>query len=410
MRIRGWVVGLGLIALTLGISGAVTPALAAEIVVGGQCDRTGPTKLIGEQLCPGVTDYIELANKKGSLKGHTLRYVEVEHAYQVDRGVEAYERIKREGGVAILDYGTPIVYALTPRHLQDKIPGMTPGFGRADATDGRVWPYIFPLAATYWSQMGGSMQYIKDNGGKKGAKIAFLFYDNPAGREPIKLFERICEQEGYTCRTFAVPAPGIEMAAQALDITRRMRADWVVAHLFGRSPSVSIKELKKNAFPMDRVISFVWGSGEADMTAAGWDMAQGYLGLQFAGVGRQFPVIEEIMKMYRDGGREVPAHVGSVYYNRGVLVAALMVEAVRLAVEREGMPITGEKVKKGYERIKDFSLGGFLPPLTVTESDHEGGGWVRVYQTRGTELVAKGDWFRGYREIVQDEVKKAPKP
>ena len=132
----------------------------------------------------------------------------MEHAYQVDRGVEAYERIKREGGVAILDYGTPIVYALTPRHLQDKIPGITPGFGRADATDGRVWPYIFPLAATYWSQMGGAMQYIKDNGGKKGAKVAFLFYDNPAGREPIKLFERICEQEGYTCRTFAVPAPG----------------------------------------------------------------------------------------------------------------------------------------------------------------------------------------------------------
>jgi branched-chain amino acid transport system substrate-binding protein len=184
----------------------------------------------------------------------------------------------------------------------------------------------------------------------------------------------------------------------------------VVAHLFGRSPSVSIKELKKNGFPMDRVISFVWGSGEADMTAAGWDTAQGYLGLQFAGVGRQFPVIEEIMKMHRDGGREVPAQVGSVYYNRGVLVAALMVEAVRLAVEREGMPLTGEKMKKGYERIKDFSLGGFLPPLTVTESDHEGGGWVRVYQTRGTEVVAKGDWFRGYREIVQDEVKKAPKP
>jgi hypothetical protein len=46
----------------------------------------------------------------------------------------------------------------------------------------------------------------------------------------------------------------------------------------------------------------------------------------------------------------------------------------------------------------------------VTESDHEGGGWVRVYQTRGQEVVAKGDWFRGYREIVQDEVKKAPKP
>ena len=141
---------------------------------------------------------------------------------------------------------------------------------------------------------------------------------------------------------------------------------------------------------MDRVISFVWGSGEADMTAAGWDTAQGYLGLQFAGVGRQFPVIEEIVKQYRDAGREVPAHVGSVYYNRGVLVAALMAEAVRLAVEREGLPVTGEKVKRGYERIKDFSLGGFLPPLTVTESDHEGGGWAASTRRAGRSSCRRG--------------------
>jgi branched-chain amino acid transport system substrate-binding protein len=96
-----------------------------------------------------------------------------------------------------------------------------------------------------------------------------------------------------------------------------------------------------------------------------------------------------------------------VYYNRGVLIAALMAEGIRLAIEREGLPVTGEKVKKGYERIKDFTLGGFLPPLTVTPQDHEGGGWVRLYQTKGQQLVPFTDWIRGYRDIVLDEVKKA---
>lgn len=406
MKIR--VVCSILVVTALALGPAWAPVVsAAEIVAGGQCDRTGPTKLIGVQLCAGVIDYINLINKKGGVKGNQIRYVEVEHAYQVDRGVEAYERIKREGGVAILDYGTPIVYALTPRHLEDKIPGITPGFGRADATDGNKWPYIFPLAATYWSQMGAGMKYIKDHGAKKGTKVAYLFYDNPAGREPLGIFERICKMEGYDCRTFAVPPPAVEMASQVLDITRRMKADWVVTHLFGKGPSVSIKELKKNGYPLDHVLSFVWGSGEADMVAAGWDTAQGYLGMQFASVGRSFPVIQEIMKMYKDQGKDVPETVGSVYYNRGVLIAALMAEAIRLAIEHEGLPLTGEKVRKGYEKIKDFSLGGLLPPLTVTVGDHEGGGWVRLYQTKGTELVAHGDWFHGYRDIVLDEVKKA---
>ena len=122
---------------------------------------------MGIQICPGVFDYVKLTNKQGAVKGHTLRYIEVENGYKVDRGVEAYERLKREGAVAVLDYGTPIVYALTPRHMEDKIPGLTPGFGRADSTDGERYPYIFPMAASYWSQMGAAMQYLKDKGGRK---------------------------------------------------------------------------------------------------------------------------------------------------------------------------------------------------------------------------------------------------
>jgi branched-chain amino acid transport system substrate-binding protein len=390
--------------------GSVGLAVAEEIVIGGQCDRIGPTKSIGLQVCPGIFDYVKLVNKQGGIHGHTLRYIEVEHSYKTDRGVEAYERLKRDGAVAVFDYGTPIVYALTPRHMEDKIPGLTPGFGRADAADGRRYPYIFPLAASYWSQAGAVMQYLKDQGGaKKGTKIAYLFYDNPSGREPLPIFNRICALEGYECRDFAVPAPGVEMASQVLDITRRMQADWVVGHLLGQAPAVSIKELKKNGFPIERVVSLTAGAGEEDMKVAGWDTAQGYLGMQFAEVGRDFPVIQAILQMYQAEHQEVPDYVGRVFYNRGVLVAALMVEGIRLAIEHEGLPVTGEKVKQGYERIKDFTLGGFLPSLTVTPEDHEGGGWVRLYQTQGEKLVPVTDWFRGYRDLVLEEVQRAAK-
>jgi branched-chain amino acid transport system substrate-binding protein len=88
-------------------------------------------------------------------------------------------------------------------------------------------------------------------------------------------------------------------------------------------------------------------------------------------------------------------------------MSALMVEGVRQAIENYGLPITGEKMKNGWEQIKDFTLGGLLPPITVKPNDHEGGGWVQVYQTKDEKLVAKSDWIRGYREIVLDEVKKA---
>jgi branched-chain amino acid transport system substrate-binding protein len=408
MGLRSWVVRWLVLVCLVGGRGAV-PAGADELVIGGQCDRTGPTKAVGIRLCPGILDYVKLVNTQGGVHGHTLRYIEVEHGYKTDRGVEAYERLKRDGAVAVFDFGTQIVYALTPRHLEDKIPGLTPGFGRADATDGGRYPYLFPLAASYWSQVGAAMHFLKAQGAKPGTKIAYLFLDIPAGREPLPIFNRICALEGYACRDFAVPMPGVEMAAQVLDITRRMRADWVVGHLAGTAPSVSMKELKKQGFPLNRMISLVWGAGEEDMQVAGWDTAQGYLGLQFAGVGRDFAVLQDILKMYQAEHQDVPEYVGGVYYNRGVLIAALMVEGIRRAIEEDGLPVTGATVKQGYERIKDFTLGGLLPSLTLTPEDHEGGGWVRLYQTQGEQLVPVTDWFRGYRDLVLDEVTKAGK-
>ena len=47
-----------------------------------------------------------------------------------------------------------------------------------------------------------------------------------------------------------------------------------------------------------------------DMQVAGWDTAQGYLGMQFAGVGRDFPVIQDIIKMYQADNQEVGRRVG----------------------------------------------------------------------------------------------------
>ncbi len=405
MRFKLWLMGVAAVAA----AAIVNPAWAQAIKIGGQCDRTGPTRLIGVELCPGIADYIRLVNKKGGVSGHKLEYTEVEAGYAVDRSVEAYERLKRDGAVTTLDYGTPIVYALTPRHMSDKIPAITPGFGRADSIDGRVWPYIFPMAASYWSQAGAAMQYIKDKGGRKGTKIAYLYFDNPAGREGIPVVEAVAEKEGYQLRHFAVPSPGLEMGPQVIDITRRFKADWVVAHLFGRAPSVSIKELRKSGFPLDRVVSFVWGAGEADAKAAGWADAQGYLGMQFASVGRNLPVIQEIIKMHQDEGKAVPEYVGGVYYNRGVLIAAILAEGVRLAIQNHGLPVTGEKVRRGYEAIKNFDLQGFLPPMTVTPEDHEGGGWVKIYQVKGTEWVPVTEWFRGYREEVMGLVDRANK-
>jgi len=377
-----------------------------EIVIGLQCDRTGPTQTVGVFLCPGYHDYIALVNSKGGVGGAMIKALEIDHEYKVPAAVESYERHKKEGAVLIGIYGTPQTLALTQRLTEDKIAGTSPGFGAAAAANGDRFPYIFPIAATYWSQAAASVQFAKDRlgGSLKGKKIAYLFYDNPAGKEPMPVLEALAKEEGFEMRTFAVPPPGVEMGAQALDIAQRFRPDFVIAHLFGRSPSVSIKELKRVGYQLSKVISFVWGASEADIEAAGgWAVAEGYYAMQFAGVGSDYPVLKEIAAMYKSRGKPQPKEMAStVFYNRGVLIAAVHVEAIRNAVKAKGNTnITSQDVKLGFEKIKGFSLGGLVPPLEINNVDHEGGGWVQVFQVKGGKWVKATEWFRAYPTLLR---------
>lgn len=392
--------GAGLLTLI-----ASATAQQKEIVIGMQCDRTGATQTVGVNLCPGYHDYISLVNSKGGIEGYKIKAIEIDHEYKVPPAVEAYERQKKDGAVLISLFGTPHTQALTQKLTEDKIPGTSPGFGTAAAANGEKYPYIFPIAATYWSQMAGAVKFAKDNlgGNLKDKKIAYLFFDNPAGKEPMPIIEDLQKLEGFQLRTFAVPPPGVEMGAQVLDIAQRYRADFVIAHLFGRSPSVAMKELKRVGYPLTKVVGFVWAAAEADIEAAGgWSVAEGYSAIQFAGVGSDYPVLKEITEMYKKEGKAPPKEMAStVYYNRGVLQAAVHLEAIRNAVKAKGGAApTGEDVKKGFEQIKNFTLGGLVPPMEITAKDHEGGGWVQIFQAKGGKWEKRTEWFRAYPEVL----------
>lgn len=397
----------------LGLAGTAA-AQEKKIVIGVQCDRTGPTQIVGTVLCPAMHDYFKYANAKKMLDGYTIEAPEIDAAYKVPASVEAYEQQKQQGAVIMAVYGTPQTHALNERLEKDMLPTTTPGFGIAASADGAKYPYLFPIAASYFSQGAAAVQFAKNQlgGNLKGKKIAYIYYDNPAGKEPLPVIEDLQKKEGFELRTFAVPPPGVEMGAQILDITQRYHPDFVISHLFGRSPSVSIKEFKRSGYPLSKVLGLVWASAEDDIKAAGgWAVAEGYNTMQFAGAGDDYPIRQEIKAMYKQEGKEPPAGMdNTVIYNRGLFEAAIQVKALENTLKLTGgKQPTGTDVKKGFELIKDFTLGGLVPPLEITAADHEGGGWVRVFKVHDGKFVPEGDWFRAYRDVVMDTVKIAEK-
>ncbi len=224
-------------------------------------------------------DYYNLINPKGGVEGYKIKSEEIDNEYKVPQAVEAYQRISGTAPSRSWLYGTPQTMALNQSSQEDKIPGTSPGFGIAGSADGNRYPYLFPVAATYWSQGAGAVQFVKEKlgGSLKGKKIAYIFYDNPAGREPIPIVEELQKTEKFELRTFAVPPPGVEMGAQVLDITQRYRPDFVIAHLFGRSPSVAIKEFKRNGYPLSKVARPRLGLGRGRHPRGRWICGRGRL-------------------------------------------------------------------------------------------------------------------------------------
>jgi len=206
-RLRGIVCALAAVAAMSMVGTGAALAQQKQVIIGGMCDRTGPTQVNGIAICPGINDYYELVNSKGGVDGWKIKYMEIDHEYKVPAGVEAYQVEKKEGAVSIMVYGTPQVQALIQTLTEDKIPGTSLGFGIAASADGKRFPYLFPIAATYWSQGAAAVQFVKEKlGGKlEGKKLAYIFYDNPAGREPIPVIEDLqkienCPPSRCRCR------------------------------------------------------------------------------------------------------------------------------------------------------------------------------------------------------------------
>ena len=406
---------LGGAAAVLGLMSGAALAQDKEVIIGMQCDRTGPTQITGTHLCPAYHDYVALLNSRGGIEGYKIKVIEIDHEYKVPPAMEAHERFKKEGAIFESVYGTPQIAALIKKLEEDKMAATSPGFGSAAAADGKRYPWVFPVAATYWSQAAVGVDFIKGKlgGDLKGKKIAYMYFDNPAGKEPIGVLEDIAKLEGFEMRTFAVPSPGIEMGAQVLDVTGRFKPDFVVLGLFGRAPAVALKELKGKGYPLSKVLGFVWAVSEADIAAAGgMAFAEGYHTLQYTGIGKDFQVIRDIEAMYKAQGKTPPKEMDTtVLYNRGVYQAAVQIEAIRQAiVAKGGAKPSSSDVRDGFEKIVTVPVGDLSPPLKLTPEDHEGGGWVQVWTVKGGKYEKASEWKQAYRDIIKkhlaDDAKK----
>jgi branched-chain amino acid transport system substrate-binding protein len=385
--------------------------------------RTGPFAAGGTGIPGGYMDYLALLNERdGGINGIKLVWEECDTQYKNERGVECYERMKTNGANGALVFhpmSTGVTYALMERAHEDKIPLLSLGYGRTDATDGRVFPYAFPLVTNYWDQSSAKLRYIAERAGGEdklaGMKIVNLHLKHPYGVETIPVWDKLAERFGFEVTHIPVPWPGIDQKSLWLQI-RQIQPDFVINRNWGVSCTVPLREAARIGFPRDQIIGVWWCGSEEDVIPAG-SAAVGYITANFHSVGSDVPVIQEIFdKVYGTmKGNLSAARVGNVYHNRGVVFAIATTEAIRLAHEKFGVgPLSGEKMQWALEnlditeeRIAEIGATGLFPAIKTSCLDHEGGGSVRFQQWDGKQWNMITGWIEPYRKLVRDMIEES---
>jgi len=379
----------------------------------------GPFAASGSGIAGGAIDYLNMLNERdGGVNGVKFTGEKCETEYNNARGVECYERTKKHpptGATLVHPLSTGITYSLIEKGTADKIPIVSVGYGRTDAADGRIFPYIFPLITNYWSQNTAKIKFIgMREGGMdklKGKKIVNLYHDSAYGKETLPVLEAQAKMYGFALTNIAVPNPGNEQQAQWLQI-RQIQPDWVILRGWGVMNPTAIKAAQRAGYPRDKILGVWWSGSEEDVIPAG-DAAKGYIAAAFNVSGTNYPVIQDIMKhLYAKGKGEMDdkSRIGSAYYNRGVVFSIITSEAVRKAQTRfgKGQSMTGEQVRWGLENLtiddaylKKLGATGFMQPLKVSCLDHEGGGAVKFQQWDGKQWKVITDWIASDQKLVR---------
>ncbi len=231
-----------------------------------------------------------------------LSWEECETEYNSAKGVECYERLKSKNatteGTAYHSMSTGISYALVDETAADKVPLVMMGYGRADAVDGSVFPYAFPLVTTYQMQVSAIVKYLGHQSGGSSStarRSSTLYHDSAYGKEPIVALQaRGAAEQSSTWWRFRWRTRATSRGAQWLKI-RQENPDYVIFWGWGVMNQTALKAAQKVGFSRDKMIGSWWAGSEEDTVPAG-DAAKGYMSATWNVAGRNVPLIADIDK------------------------------------------------------------------------------------------------------------------
>ena len=146
---------------------AATPASAGqgvsddEIIIGSVNDLSGPFSAFGAPAVEAAQRHFDAVNAAGGIHGRTIRFIVEDHAYQMPKAIQGYNKLinRDEVFAMLLSLGTPMNIAGFNLMEPKNIPNLTPLSASRHMLDEPI-RLRFSVSSSYYEQMRLATDYL----------------------------------------------------------------------------------------------------------------------------------------------------------------------------------------------------------------------------------------------------------
>src|SRR5450756_78973 len=183
---------------------------ADTITIAELTDLTGIFAALGKNITQANQLYWDQKNAAGGVCGRKVNLIVKDHGYNVQTAVSLYGQVHDQVLAIEQMIGSPIVTALSPQILQDKMLTAPAAW----ATSLLQNPFVQITGATYAVEMINGVDYlVKNKGLKSGDKLGVVYQDSENGADGANGAKYAAQKNGLTVVEQKIKASDTDMTA-----------------------------------------------------------------------------------------------------------------------------------------------------------------------------------------------------
>jgi branched-chain amino acid transport system substrate-binding protein len=358
--------------------------------VGALIPYTGRWGDSGRECARGMLDAGRWINQQGGVFGRKLEILLINDTPHIAETVAAYRKLN-EGDHILIFYVYSTETALTLlSHIQfGRIPTFV-SFLPSHLADPSKHPFIFTITPTPLDLSKIAMTFISERSGIKARKPKILFlgssdYLDRHFLEEAKVYAyqlglEIAPDTLFTHFTQVEEPTSADRSSMNLSVLlstiQRYNPDFTYLSLTSKEAFLILQEARRQAVKTNWVANMK----AFDETLAPFD---GVFGVQpLAPFGENIPGMAEIMEAHQ---KWHPYDSHTLSYTEGWATIHIMAEALGRSLPEEGL--SRERVKDSIETLRNYVLGGLIPPITITRNDHRPSMESRILTIKNSKLL-----------------------